>query len=161
MATEYSSIVRLRWEVSDFKASLGYTASAHSSAPSLGLAKTRYSFQYSNRQKGRRKQAPGAAPQALFSKSPVMLKAVLSTNDLSKLWLPTLGFKDSFGKKKKKNVKLQKISGLSVTFLSAPSLYGHPPDRPICWNYSAQTCAHSLRNNMARGKKYNQVPRLP
>lgn len=149
--------MRLRWEVSDFKVSLGYTASAHSSAPSLELAKTRYSFQYSHRQKGRRKQAPGAAPQALFSKSPVMLKAMLSTNDLSKLWLPTLGFEDSF----ERNVKLQKISGLSVTFLSAPSLYGHPPDRPICWDDSAQTCAHSLRNNMARGKKYNQVPRLP
>lgn len=100
--------MRLRWEVSDFKASLGYTVRAHSSAPSLGLAKTKYSFQYSNRQKGRRKQALGAAPQALLSKSPVMLKAVLSTNDLSKLWLPTLGFNDGF----EKNVKLQKISGL-------------------------------------------------
>lgn len=50
-----------------------------------------------------------------------MPKAVLSTNDLSKLGLSTLGFKDGF----EKNVKLQKISGLSVTFLSAPSLYGH------------------------------------
>lgn len=108
-------------EVSDFKASLGYTVRAHSSAPSLGLAKTRYSFQYSNHQKGTRKQAPVASSQALLSKSPVMPKAVLSTNDLSKLWLSTLGFRDGF----EKTVKLQKISGLSVTFLSAPSLYGH------------------------------------
>lgn len=87
----------------------------------------------------------------------MILKALLSTNDLSKLWLPTLGFKDGF----EKNVTLQKISGLSVTFLSALSLYGHPSRQAHLLELFRPDLRTLTKELHGTGKKYYQVLRLP
>lgn len=57
-----------------------------------------------------------------------MPKAVLSTNDLSKLWLSTLGFKDGFEKNRKITKDFRPVGDI---FLSTLPLWTFFPTGPF------------------------------